>query len=73
MSVYLLWFPEFLFRVHRCNKVIIDGLEETPFVQDETVPLAVGCTLALITLFILVGFSIHRAYHAAKVDYNSME
>ncbi|GFR18298.1 lysosome-associated membrane glycoprotein 5 [Trichonephila clavata] len=59
--------------VHRCNKVIIDGLEETPFVQDETVPLAVGCTLALITLFILVGFSIHRAYHAAKVDYNSME
>ncbi|GFT57904.1 lysosome-associated membrane glycoprotein 5 [Nephila pilipes] len=59
--------------VHRCSKVIIDGLEETPFVQDETVPLAVGCTLALITLFILVGFSIHRAYHAAKVDYNSME
>ncbi|GIY68684.1 uncharacterized protein CEXT_130251 [Caerostris extrusa] len=58
---------------HRCSKVIIDGLEETPFVQDETVPLAVGCTLALITLFILVGFSVHRAYNAAKVDYNSME
>ncbi|XP_055945004.1 lysosome-associated membrane glycoprotein 5-like isoform X2 [Argiope bruennichi] len=56
---------------HRCNKVVID--EETPYVQDETVPFAIGCTLALITLIILLGFSIHRAYHAAKVDYNSME
>ncbi|GBO16180.1 hypothetical protein AVEN_206946-1 [Araneus ventricosus] len=55
----------------RCSKVVID--EETPYVQDETVPFAVGCTLALITLIILLGFSIHRAYHAAKVDYNSME
>lgn len=59
--------------VHRCNQVVFGGLDEEPFVQDETVPLAVGCTLALITLLILVGFAVHRAYHAAKVDYNTME
>ena len=58
---------------HRCNQVVIGGPDEEPFVQDETVPLAVGCTLALITLLILVGFSVHRAYNAAKVDYNTME
>lgn len=56
---------------HRCNQVVIGGPDE-PFVQDETIPLAVGCTLAIITLMILVGFSVHRAYTAAKVDYNTM-
>lgn len=59
--------------IHRCNRVDFGGLDEEPFVQDETVPLAVGCTLALITLLILVGFSVHRAYNAAKVDYNTVE
>lgn len=53
--------------------MVIGGLEEEPFFQDETIPLAVGLTLALITLSILTGFSVHRAYHAAKVDYNTME
>ncbi|XP_035217181.1 lysosome-associated membrane glycoprotein 5-like isoform X2 [Stegodyphus dumicola] len=60
-------------QIHRCSKVVLDGPDETEFIQDETIPFAVGCTLALITLLILVGFSVHRAYHAAKVDYNTME
>lgn len=54
---------------YRCNKVLLD---EESFVQDETVPLAVGLTLGLIALIVLVGFSIHRAYNAAKADYNTM-
>ncbi|KFM61963.1 Lysosome-associated membrane glycoprotein 5, partial [Stegodyphus mimosarum] len=60
-------------QIHRCSKVVLDGPDEAEFIQDETIPFAVGCTLALITLLILVGFSVHRAYHAAKVDYNTME
>lgn len=58
---------------HRCDQVVSESLDEAPLVQDETIPLAVGCTLALITLLILVGFSVHRAYMAARVDYNNME
>ncbi|XP_054711263.1 uncharacterized protein LOC129220857 [Uloborus diversus] len=56
---------------NRCTQVILEGPDI--FAVNETIPLAVGSTLALITLLILVGFSVHRAYRAAKPDYNSMQ
>ncbi|CAL1281732.1 unnamed protein product [Larinioides sclopetarius] len=56
----------------RCSLVRIGGLPE-PFAQDETVPIAVGSTLAVMAVLVVIGYALWRNLSARKTDYDYME
>ncbi|GAB6032906.1 hypothetical protein CHUAL_012102 [Chamberlinius hualienensis] len=41
--------------------------------RSDTTPIAVGCTLAVITILIGAGYAIYRSFFVKKVDYDTME
>ncbi|XP_013780891.1 lysosome-associated membrane glycoprotein 5-like [Limulus polyphemus] len=58
--------------VQRCSQVKIGGMVE-PFSQDETVPIAVGSTLAVMAILVVLGYAIYRSVMVRRVDYTTME
>ncbi|XP_064484141.1 lysosome-associated membrane glycoprotein 1-like [Ornithodoros turicata] len=56
---------------HRCSQVRMAGVQD-PFPQDETVPIAVGSTLAVMAVAVVVGYAIYRSVLIRRVDYNTM-
>lgn len=57
---------------HHCSFVTFDGVIE-PLPEDETVPIAVGGTLAVMVLSLVTGFAAYRWITSKRVDYNTME
>ncbi|XP_022243614.1 lysosome-associated membrane glycoprotein 5-like [Limulus polyphemus] len=57
---------------HHCSFLTFDGMIE-PLPQDETIPIAVGGTLAVIVLILVTGFAAYRWITSKRVDYNTME
>lgn len=45
---------------------------QDPFPQDETVPIAVGSTLAVAAVAVVVGYALYRSVFVRRVDYNTM-
>ncbi|KAH7972062.1 hypothetical protein HPB52_006156 [Rhipicephalus sanguineus] len=56
---------------HRCSQVRMAGVQD-PFPQDETVPIAVGSTLAVAAVAVVVGYALYRSVFVRRVDYNTM-
>lgn len=56
----------------RCSLVRIGGIPE-PFAQDETVPIAVGSTLAVVSVLVVIGYALWRNMATRKADYDTME
>ncbi|XP_023216311.1 lysosome-associated membrane glycoprotein 5-like [Centruroides sculpturatus] len=59
-------------QVQRCSQVRIGGMPE-PFAQDETVPIAVGSTLTVLAIIVILGYALHRSMAVQRVDYSTME
>lgn len=59
------------FPAHRCSQVRMAGVQD-PFPQDETVPIAVGSTLAVAAVAVVVGYALYRSVFVRRVDYNTM-
>lgn len=59
-------------QVQRCSQVRIGGMPE-PFAQDETVPIAVGSTLTVLAIIVILGYALHRSMAIQRVDYSTME
>ncbi|KAG8187744.1 hypothetical protein JTE90_015614 [Oedothorax gibbosus] len=56
----------------RCSLVRIGGLPE-PFAQDETVPIAVGSTLAVMAVLVVIGYALWRNLATRRTDYDTVE
>ncbi|XP_042909596.1 lysosome-associated membrane glycoprotein 5 isoform X1 [Parasteatoda tepidariorum] len=56
----------------RCSLVRIGGLPE-PFGLDETVPIAVGSTLAVMSVLVVLGYALWRNVATRKTDYDTVE
>ncbi|XP_054712967.1 lysosome-associated membrane glycoprotein 5-like [Uloborus diversus] len=59
-------------QIQRCSLVRIGGIPE-PFGQDETVPIAVGSTLAVVSVLVVIGYALWRNLSTRKTDYDTME
>ncbi|KAG1666867.1 Lysosome-associated membrane glycoprotein 5 [Nymphon striatum] len=55
----------------RCDQVSY-GYGPEPYV-DKTVPIAVGSSLAVLTLLCIIGYAIKRSIHERRVQYSNME
>ncbi|XP_035215812.1 lysosome-associated membrane glycoprotein 5-like [Stegodyphus dumicola] len=56
----------------RCSLVRIGGVPE-PFAQDQTVPIAVGSTLAVVSVLVVIGYALWRNMAVRKTEYDTME
>lgn len=58
--------------VQRCSLVRIGGIPE-PFAQDQTVPIAVGSTVAVVSVMVVLGYALWRNLSTRKTEYDTME
>lgn len=52
--------------------VRIGGIPE-PFAQDQTVPIAVGSTVAVVSVMVVLGYALWRNLAKRKTEYDTME
>lgn len=57
---------------YQCNQISVESEPEI-INRDETVPIAVGSTFAVLTLIGVSGYAIYRTITARRVDYSTME